>query len=194
MEATHHPLPHHLDSNLNLTSLQPCWKPALLRLVDLSYKTWAEITTGNWTRLDGDGDLRWIHRPASQVKMHVLANFCLFRSQILYLISTSRRSMNFPILESTTSPGLPPLSSGDFDRSGRLLPPSMCAEDTRGDSFSRSFREEQGRKESPCSILDQEETQDHIVDRRWSSDSPTRDDSTSRTSASAQRKKRYVVI
>jgi hypothetical protein len=47
-------------------------------------------------------------------------------------------------------------------------------------------------KESPCSILDLHESQDHQIHRGGSSDAPSQKESTSRTSASGgHRKRRY---
>jgi hypothetical protein len=82
MEATHHPLPHHLDLNLNLTFLQASWKPALLSPMEKSNKIWPEIPTETRQRLDGDGDPDQIHRPASQVKIMFLriSTFSTLRS------------------------------------------------------------------------------------------------------------------
>jgi hypothetical protein len=84
MEATHHPLSHHLDSNLNPDVLEVSWKPGRLSPVEGSNNISLHFPTDLGRRLDGDGDHSWIHRPASQVKVLFLQIFVILPFFWLY--------------------------------------------------------------------------------------------------------------
>jgi hypothetical protein len=84
MEAVHYPLPHHRDSNLNLSSLQ-------FRLEASPPLPGGEVQQqlpGDIDRKSPETGQRWRPRPVSPPcfsgKDFVLAKFCLFGHQIWF--------------------------------------------------------------------------------------------------------------